>query len=104
MGKTAVERVQYIILLLGNNEQRFFSTIEIPCIGTQYFRAIQALSGKMLPLSLAALLVQMTNQRCQMVHMEVDEGLVHRDTMDALTSRRHGWEQVAECIRQKRTV
>jgi hypothetical protein len=30
---------------------------------------------------LAALLVQMTNPRCQKVHKEVDEGLEHRDAM-----------------------
>jgi len=36
---------------------------------------------------LAALLVQMTNQRCQKVHMEVDEGLGHRDAMNAHQER-----------------
>jgi hypothetical protein len=38
---------------------------------------------------MAALLVQMTNPRCQMVHREVDEGLVPRDAMDAHQDRRN---------------
>jgi hypothetical protein len=62
---------------------------------------------------LAALLVQMTNPRCQKVHREVDEGLGHRDAMNAHQERpesvfRHPdpaileaftrlWTMVAEC-------
>ena len=36
---------------------------------------------------LAALLVQMTNPRCQRVHRELDEGLEHRDAMNAHQDR-----------------
>jgi hypothetical protein len=36
---------------------------------------------------LAALLVQMTNPRCQRVHRELDEGVVHRDAMNAHQER-----------------
>ena len=38
---------------------------------------------------LAALLVEMTNPRCQKVHREVDEGLGHRDAMNAHQSARN---------------
>jgi hypothetical protein len=38
---------------------------------------------------MAALLVQMTNERCQMVNREVDEGLVPCDAMDAHQDRRN---------------
>ena len=38
---------------------------------------------------MAALLVQMTNPRCQMVHKEVDEVLEHRDAMNAHQSARN---------------
>jgi hypothetical protein len=38
---------------------------------------------------MAALLVQMTNPRCQMVHKEVDEGLEHRDAMNAHQDRQN---------------
>jgi hypothetical protein len=36
---------------------------------------------------LAALLVQMTNPRCQRLHRELDEGLVHHDAMNAHQER-----------------
>ena len=36
---------------------------------------------------LAALLVQMTNPRCQRMHREVDEELEHRDAMNAHQDR-----------------
>jgi hypothetical protein len=36
---------------------------------------------------LAAVLVQMTNPRCQRVHKKLDEGLVHRDAMNAHQER-----------------
>jgi hypothetical protein len=36
---------------------------------------------------MVALLVQMTNPRCQRLHRELDEGLVHRDAMNAHQER-----------------
>jgi hypothetical protein len=36
---------------------------------------------------LAALLVQMTNPRCQRLHKELDEGVAHRDAMNAHQER-----------------
>ena len=36
---------------------------------------------------LAMLLVRMINPRCKRLHMELDEGLVHRDTMNAHEGR-----------------
>ena len=36
---------------------------------------------------MAALLVQMTNTRCQRLHRELDEGVVHRDAMNAHQER-----------------
>jgi hypothetical protein len=40
-------------------------------------------------MTLAALLVQMTKTRCKRLHMELDEGLVHRDAMKAHQERRN---------------
>jgi hypothetical protein len=45
--------------------------------------ALLAESQECQTMILAALLVEMTNPRCQKVHMEVDEGLGHRDAMNA---------------------
>ena len=36
---------------------------------------------------MAALLVQMTDPRCQRVHRDLDEGLVHRDAVNTLQER-----------------
>ena len=36
---------------------------------------------------MAALLVQMMNPRCERLHRELDEGLVHRDAMNAHQER-----------------